>query len=109
MFVLPDFPSTRTCGEKWLLTEDEQKLVIDRTQRDRVSAPEVNESLMHSLKLAVTDYRTWILVCEHEDTCRIRMGLTLQTVTHALCQSFGIWLERLLVSSNPLRKLLCTD
>jgi hypothetical protein len=47
MFVLPDLPGTRTCGEKWLLTEDEQKLVIDRTQRDRVSAPEVNESLMH--------------------------------------------------------------
>ncbi|KAF3053178.1 hypothetical protein E8E11_011439 [Didymella keratinophila] len=60
MFVLPDFPGSKTGGGKWLFNKEEQKLAIDRIQRDRVPAPEANERLMHGLKLAVTDYRTWV-------------------------------------------------
>ncbi|KAF2622144.1 MFS general substrate transporter [Macroventuria anomochaeta] len=60
MFILPDFPGSKTGGGKWLFTEEEQKLAIERILRDRVSAPEADESIMHGLKLAVTDYRTWV-------------------------------------------------
>ena len=62
MFILPDFPGSKTGGGKWLFSEEEQKLAVDRIARDRVSAPEANESIMHGLKLAVTDYRTWVFV-----------------------------------------------
>ena len=62
MFILPDFPGSKTGGGKWLFSEEEQKLAVDRIARDRVSAPEANENIMHGLKLAVTDYRTWVFV-----------------------------------------------
>lgn len=62
MFILPDFPGSNTGGGKWLFTEEEKKLAVDRILKDRVSAPEADESIMHGLKLAVTDYRTWVFV-----------------------------------------------
>lgn len=62
MFLLPDFPGSKTGGGKWLFTEEEQKLAVDRIHRDRVSIAEADESIMHGLKLAVTDYRTWVFV-----------------------------------------------
>lgn len=65
MFLLPDFPGSNTGGGKWLFTEEEQKLAMDRIQRDRVSVSEADESIMHGLKLAVTDYRTWIFVSQN--------------------------------------------
>lgn len=84
MFILPDFPGSKTGDAKWLFSEEEQKLAIDRIQRDRVSAPETNESIMHGLKLAVTDYRTRVFVSQRFlGTLQI---LTGNTVTHALCQ-----------------------
>lgn len=47
-----------------MFSAEEQKLAMDRIQRDRVSAPEADESIMNGLKLAVTDYRTWVFVSQ---------------------------------------------
>ncbi|KAF2011513.1 MFS general substrate transporter [Aaosphaeria arxii CBS 175.79] len=60
MFILPDFPESTSGSGRWLFNEAEKKLAVDRIARDRVSAPQVDESIMHGLKLAVSDYRTWV-------------------------------------------------
>ncbi len=62
MFVLPDFPESKSGSGRWLFTEAEKRLAVDRIARDRVSAPTTNEGIMHGLKLAVSDYRTWVFV-----------------------------------------------
>ncbi|KAF2193953.1 MFS general substrate transporter [Zopfia rhizophila CBS 207.26] len=49
MFILPDFPESNSGSGKWIFTEDERKLAVDRIM-----------SLMQGLKLAVKDYRTWV-------------------------------------------------
>jgi len=62
VLLLPDFPESTTGSARWLLTEEERKLAIDRIARDRVSAPEADRSVWFGLKLAVRDYRTWVFV-----------------------------------------------
>lgn len=62
MFILPDFPESKTGSGKWLFSEEERKFAMDRIAKDRVSAPEEEEGIMHGLKLAVKDYRTWVFV-----------------------------------------------
>lgn len=62
MFLLPDFPESTSGSGKWLFTEDERKLAIERIMLDRVSVPESDRSVWFGLKLAVKDYRTWVFV-----------------------------------------------
>jgi MFS family permease len=62
MFLLPDFPESMTGSGKWLLTEDERKVAVERIKRDRVSNQESDHSVWYGLKLAVKDYRTWVFV-----------------------------------------------
>lgn len=96
MFLLPDFPGSNTGGGKWLFTEEEQKLAVDRIQRDRVSIADADESIMHGLKLAVTDYRTWIFVSPpREHTQQQHHILTCATVTNAMCKSLSLRLQQL--------------
>ena len=61
--MLPDFPGKASGTAKWLLTEEERRVAVLRMQRDRTSETEERRSVWYGLKLAVTDYRTWILVC----------------------------------------------
>ncbi|KAH7345809.1 major facilitator superfamily domain-containing protein [Pyrenochaeta sp. MPI-SDFR-AT-0127] len=60
MFILPDFPESTSGSGKWLFTAEEKRLAVDRIKKDRVSAPSADEGIMHGLKLAVLDYKTWI-------------------------------------------------
>jgi MFS family permease len=61
MLVLPDFPESKSGSGKWLFSEEEKKLSVDRILRDRVSSASVeDEGVRHGLKLAVMDYRTWV-------------------------------------------------
>lgn len=62
MFILPDFPHSKTGSTRWLFTEAERELAVERLSRDRVSEREADHSVMHGLKLAVIDYRTWVFV-----------------------------------------------
>lgn len=62
MFVLPDYPESKTGSGRWLFSENERQFAVDRIARDRVSTPESDRSVFHGLKLAATDYRTWIFV-----------------------------------------------
>jgi hypothetical protein len=60
--LLPDYPGNRTGVCKWLLTEDEENLTVQRMINDRVSLPRENSGVWNGLKLAVLDSRTWIYV-----------------------------------------------
>ncbi|EGU82119.1 hypothetical protein FOXB_07365 [Fusarium oxysporum f. sp. conglutinans Fo5176] len=60
--LLPDFPESTTGSQKWLLTEQERQVAIQRIGLDRVSLPETDRSVWHGLRLAVKDVRTWIFV-----------------------------------------------
>ncbi|KEF57450.1 uncharacterized protein A1O9_05367 [Exophiala aquamarina CBS 119918] len=62
MFILPDYPESKTGSGRWLFTESERQFAVERIARDRVSTPENDRSVFHGLKLAVVDYRTWIFV-----------------------------------------------
>ncbi|KAF5591141.1 beta-glucosidase [Fusarium subglutinans] len=61
-FVLPDFPGQKTGVMKWLLSDDEQKVAVERINRDRVSLPDADHGVFAGLMMAVTDFRTWVFV-----------------------------------------------
>lgn len=60
--LLPDLPGQNSGSVRWLFSEEEQRLAVDRMARDAVSNQEDNASLRHGLKLAVMDIRMWIFV-----------------------------------------------
>ncbi|ETS79749.1 hypothetical protein PFICI_09602 [Pestalotiopsis fici W106-1] len=68
MFLLPDFPEAATGSQRWLLSEEEQKVALERIAADSVTQ-ESNRSLLYGLRLAVSDRRTWafvmLLLCNH--------------------------------------------
>ncbi|KAF4420506.1 major facilitator superfamily transporter [Fusarium acutatum] len=64
--LLPDFPDATTGSQKWLLTDEERQVAIQRIALDRVSLPETDRSIWHGLGLAIKDVRTWnfvIILC----------------------------------------------
>ncbi|KAF6814165.1 major facilitator superfamily transporter [Colletotrichum sojae] len=60
---LPDYIGSRTGVCSWLLTERELQVAAQRMEADRVSVPQEKATVMHGLKLAVRDVRTWLFVC----------------------------------------------
>lgn len=60
--LLPDFPGQKSGVARWLLTDEEQKVAVERIERDRVSLPTEDSSVWRGLQLAVKDVRTWIFV-----------------------------------------------
>lgn len=70
IFILPDFPTSKTGAALWLLSEEERDFAVVRIARDQVSNQESNRSLWHGLKAACVDYRVWVFVssafhCSH--------------------------------------------
>ncbi|KAK1705311.1 major facilitator superfamily domain-containing protein [Colletotrichum acutatum] len=60
--LLPDFPGQKSGVAKWLLTDAEQRVAVERIRRDRVSLPEADSSVWNGLKLAIKDPLTWVFV-----------------------------------------------
>lgn len=63
-FLLPDFVESETGSTKWLLNETERRVSIDRMKRDAISNQDINHSLIHGLKLAAMDPKTWLFVSD---------------------------------------------
>lgn len=61
-FMLPDFPESDTGSTKWLLSNEERELAVERILRDQVSNQESDHSVFYGLKLTVKDYRVWVFV-----------------------------------------------
>lgn len=62
-FLLPDFPGASTGSAKWLLNDEERRISAVRMALDSVSNEDANKSVLHGLKLAVSDIKVWIFVC----------------------------------------------
>ncbi|CZR48313.1 uncharacterized protein FPRO_12923 [Fusarium proliferatum ET1] len=55
--MLPDFPDTKS--QNRLFTAEEKAVAVTRMARDAVSEKEHDQSVMHGLRLAVTDIKVW--------------------------------------------------
>ncbi|KAG4254417.1 hypothetical protein FPRO04_07796 [Fusarium proliferatum] len=55
--MLPDFPDTKS--QNRLFTAEEKAVAVTRMARDAVSEEEHDQSVMHGLRLAVTDIKVW--------------------------------------------------
>ncbi|KAG9497113.1 hypothetical protein J7337_011905 [Fusarium musae] len=55
--MLPDFPATKS--QNWLFTAEEKEETVTRMARDAVSEEEHGQSVLHGLRLAVTDVKVW--------------------------------------------------
>lgn len=62
IFLLPDYPESKSGSGRWLFTEEERKTAMERIARDRVSQPEADRSVFYGLRLAAKDFRTWVFV-----------------------------------------------
>ncbi|KAJ4180111.1 hypothetical protein NW755_011960 [Fusarium falciforme] len=62
IFILPDFPSSKSGSATWLLSDDERQLAVERIARDQVSNQESNRSIWHGLRTAAMDFRVWVFV-----------------------------------------------
>lgn len=58
--MLPDFPDTKS--QNRLFTAEEKAVAVTRMARDAVSEEEHEQSVMHGLRLAVTDIKVWAFV-----------------------------------------------
>lgn len=61
-FLLPDFVESESGSARWLLTEYERHVAVERMRRDAVSDEDGDHSLLHGLKLAVLDPKVWLFV-----------------------------------------------
>lgn len=60
--LIPDFPGQKSGICRWLLTDLEQKVAVERMELDRVSQPQAEQTVWVGLSLAVKDIKTWIFV-----------------------------------------------
>ncbi|KLP12325.1 allantoate permease [Fusarium fujikuroi] len=66
--MLPDFPATKS--QSWLFTAEEKEVAVTRMARDAVSEEEHDQSVMHGLRLAVTDIKVWAFAAGHDGSSR---------------------------------------
>ncbi|KAM0724015.1 hypothetical protein Q7P37_001006 [Cladosporium fusiforme] len=65
IFMLPDYPSSRTGSTMWLMTEDMRRIAETRIYADKVtvdSAAPVKTGIWNGLKLSLKDLNLWIIV-----------------------------------------------
>lgn len=62
MFLLPDYPFSKSGSAMWTMTEDMRKLAQARIAVDRVSLQQYNTGLWYGLRLSLTDYKLYLMV-----------------------------------------------
>lgn len=63
LFLLPDYPDSKTGSAMWLMTEDMRKVAVARILADRPSTGEAKAGVWEGLKLSVKDVKLWLLTC----------------------------------------------
>jgi hypothetical protein len=62
LFVLPDYPHSKTGSARWSMTQDMRIVAAARIAADRVSTSEAKAGVLQGLKMSVFDYKMWMLV-----------------------------------------------
>lgn len=62
LFILPDYPTSKTGSAMWTMTEDMRIVAAARIAADRVSTSEAKAGLIQGLKMTVLDFKFWFLV-----------------------------------------------
>jgi MFS family permease len=62
LFVLPDYPHSKTGSATWSMTEDMRIIAAARIAADRVSTTHAKAGVLQGLKMSVFDYKMWLLV-----------------------------------------------
>jgi hypothetical protein len=62
LFILPDYPSSKSGSAMWSMTDDMRLIAQVRIQADRVSSTESKRGVWWGLKMSVLDYKMWFLV-----------------------------------------------
>lgn len=63
LFLLPDYPHSRTGSAMWTMTEDMRRIAEVRIIADRTSDVEAKSGIWYGLKLSLADYKLWLIVC----------------------------------------------
>ncbi|KAL3588268.1 hypothetical protein FPOAC2_10421 [Fusarium poae] len=61
VFLLPDYPQSKSGSALWTMTEDMRKVAQIRIIADRVSEVEIQSTIWTGVKLTVIDYKFWLL------------------------------------------------
>lgn len=62
LFILPDYPASKTGSAMWSMTEEMRLIANVRIQADRVSATEAKAGVWRGLRMSVLDFKMWFLV-----------------------------------------------
>lgn len=62
LFILPDYPTSKTGSARWSMTEEMRTIAAARIVADRVSTSEAKAGVLRGLKMSVFDYKMWLLV-----------------------------------------------
>lgn len=62
LFLLPDYPDSKTGSAIWTMTEDMRKVAAARILADRPSTSEGKAGVWYGLKLSLVDMKMWLLV-----------------------------------------------
>ena len=62
LFVLPDYPHSKTGSAMWALTEDMRRVCEARMVADRVSVAEAKGGVWYGLRLCIVDHKLWLIV-----------------------------------------------
>jgi MFS family permease len=62
LFILPDYPHSKTGSARWSMTEDMRIIAAARIAADRVSTTHAKAGVLQGLKMSVFDYKMWLLV-----------------------------------------------
>ncbi|CAG9998293.1 unnamed protein product [Clonostachys byssicola] len=84
-FLLPNFPSTTKAG--WLFTAEEIEVAQTRMAREAISNQDDNHSVLHGLKLAVTDIKVWIFALM---LCSIQSAYGFNYFYPSIVQGFNL-------------------
>lgn len=62
LFILPDYPDSRSGSAMWTMSEDMRKVAAARILADRPSTSEAKPGVWYGLKLSLADVKMWMLV-----------------------------------------------
>lgn len=98
LFLLPDYPHSKTGSAMWIMSEDMRKIAQARIAADRVSETEIKTSIWRGLKLTVCDYKMWLLVSVN---ISISAAYGLSNLYPAIVRGFGYERTIALVMTFP--------